>query len=74
MELKSGAAQHVENASVDDEVVQKLGTIDKFGAHVKTDPREIALVKKLDLYMLASFMAKHSVEKSWLTGCSRFCG
>ena len=25
---------------------------DKFGAAAKTDPREIALVKKLDLYML----------------------
>jgi hypothetical protein len=26
--------------------------LDRFGAHAKTDPKEIALVKKLDLYML----------------------
>lgn len=74
MELKSGAAHHIENASVDDELVQKLGTIDRFGAHVKTDPKEIALVKKLDLYILASLIPKNSVEKSWLTEYSQFCG
>lgn len=57
MEPKSGAAHHIENASIDDQAIEKLGTVDKFGAHVKTDPREIALVKKLDLYMLASHIA-----------------
>lgn len=62
MELKSRAAHHVENASVDDQVIEKLGTVDKFGAHVKTDPREIALVKKLDLYMLASHIANQIFE------------
>ena len=28
--------------------------LDKFGAAAKTDPAEIALVKKIDLYMLVS--------------------
>ncbi|QDS74304.1 hypothetical protein FKW77_003859 [Venturia effusa] len=59
MDLKSGAAHHIENASVDDQVIEKLGTVDKFGAHVKTDPRELALVKKLDLYMLATDLVAH---------------
>lgn len=34
---------------------QKMPTIEKvdaFGAHTKTDPKEIALVRKLDWYML----------------------
>lgn len=62
MELKSRAAHHVENVSIDDQVIEKPGTVDKFGAHVKTDPREIALVKKLDLYMLASHIANQISE------------
>ncbi|EGY19445.1 MFS transporter [Verticillium dahliae VdLs.17] len=44
---------HVE-ASNDDGVFEKGGQeeLDQFGSHKKTDPREIALVKKLDRFML----------------------
>jgi hypothetical protein len=31
-----------------------MDKVDKFGAHAKTDPREIALVKKLDWYIMVS--------------------
>lgn len=30
--------------------------IDKFGSHAKTDPKEIALVRKLDLYLMVSWI------------------
>lgn len=43
-----GSVQHVE--SKDDE---KHGErLDRFGSAAKTDPREIALVKKIDLYLM----------------------
>lgn len=29
-----------------------MGQVDRFGAHAKTDPREIKLVKKLDWYIM----------------------
>lgn len=32
--------------------VAKIGKVDEFGAHTKTDPKEIALVKKIDFYIL----------------------
>ncbi|KAF4773596.1 MFS transporter [Colletotrichum scovillei] len=32
--------------------VAKIGKVDEFGAHTKTDPQEIALVKKIDCYIL----------------------
>lgn len=35
---------------------------DKFGSHAKTDPKEIALVKKLDMYLMVSFYAKFTTE------------
>jgi hypothetical protein len=31
-----------------------MDKVDAFGAHAKTDPREIALVKKLDKYIIVS--------------------
>jgi hypothetical protein len=31
---------------------------DKFGSHAKTDPKEIALVKKLDMYLMVSLLTK----------------
>ncbi|KAI1394168.1 putative MFS transporter [Hypoxylon trugodes] len=49
---KSGKAEHVEQIA--GEVLDK-GTdapVDRFGAHAKTDPKEIKLVKKLDMYIL----------------------
>ncbi|KAI0843103.1 putative MFS transporter [Hypoxylon sp. FL0890] len=48
---KSGKPEHVE---VTDEALVKETNeqVDKFGAHAKTDPAEIKLVRKLDLYIL----------------------
>jgi hypothetical protein len=46
-------AEHVE--SVYDPAMEKAQNgevLDEFGAHAKTDPKEIALVKKLDWYIL----------------------
>lgn len=49
---------HIEAQDNDhDEKVQKT---DEFGAHAKTDPKEIALVRKLDMYMLVSLAVKTS--------------
>lgn len=52
---------HIERAETtatnDDAVFSKfpkMDKVDKFGAHAKTDPREIALVKKLDKYIIVS--------------------
>lgn len=45
---------HVEDHDPEEQI-QKLpitDKVDEFGAHTKTDPKEIALVRKLDLYML----------------------
>lgn len=50
---------HIEAHDNDhDEKFQKK---DEFGAHTKTDPREIALVRKLDMYMLVSLAIKTSI-------------
>jgi hypothetical protein len=48
------SAELVERVSVVDEPLKTHHGIelDKFGAAPKTDPAEIALVKKIDLYML----------------------
>ncbi|GJC85507.1 putative transporter C1683.12 [Colletotrichum liriopes] len=35
-----------------DKPAAKSGKVDEFGAHTKTDPKEIALVKKIDWYIL----------------------
>ena len=34
----------------------EIEKVDHFGAHTKTDPKEIALVRKLDIYMLVSLL------------------
>lgn len=44
--------EHVE--TIDDVVKPKIEKVDEFGAHSKTDPKEIAIVKKIDWYMLVS--------------------
>lgn len=50
------AVDQLERVETHDEGVMKIQPtyekVDEFGAHSKTDPREIALVKKLDLYIL----------------------
>lgn len=43
---------HVEAQDKDND--EKFQKMDEFGAHVKTDPKEIALVRKLDMYMMVS--------------------
>jgi hypothetical protein len=50
----------IENAQDEDTTFQKLHNlenVDQFGGQIKTDPAEIALVKKLDWYMLVSKLA-----------------
>ncbi|RBA20520.1 hypothetical protein FPRO05_07967 [Fusarium proliferatum] len=49
------ALDNVESRPNDDAIFSKfpkMDKVDEFGAHAKTDPREIALVKKLDKYIL----------------------
>lgn len=43
----------VETADRNDEILKpRYDKVDEFGAHDKTDPAEIALVRKIDLYCL----------------------
>jgi len=67
---------HIERAETtatnDDAVFSKfpkMDKVDEFGAHAKTDPREIALVKKLDRYILVSVPAAVSHAR-WLKEAS----
>jgi hypothetical protein len=48
--------EHVEHSA--DEIFEKdtNDKVDEFGAHTKTDPAEIKLVRKLDLYILVSLL------------------
>lgn len=51
--------EHIDNknAASINEIDEKDGVhreLDQFGAWAKSDPREIALVKKLDMYIMAS--------------------
>ena len=46
--------------------------LDKFGAATKTDLAEIALVKKIDLYMMVSI--SDSTKKGTVNNLSQFCG
>lgn len=48
LEKVEGSAQHVETQG-DEKHGERL---DRFGSVAKTDPREIALVRKLDLYLM----------------------
>lgn len=45
---------HVETRDEEDQIqkADQNAKVDAFGAHTKTDPKEIALVKKLDWYMM----------------------
>lgn len=45
--------EHIETTDAD-LVKPKMEKVDEFGAHSKTDPKEIAVVKKIDFYMLVS--------------------
>lgn len=47
---KTSSVEHVDSEQEDQ--VENGTQADKFGSIAKTDPKEIALVKKLDLYMM----------------------
>ncbi|KAJ0276588.1 hypothetical protein COL26b_008692 [Colletotrichum chrysophilum] len=52
---KVGVNQMEHVLTTDDPALMKqpaIEKVDEFGAHTKTDPREIALVKKIDWYIL----------------------
>ncbi|GJC77433.1 hypothetical protein ColLi_00271 [Colletotrichum liriopes] len=55
--------------TTDDPALMKqpvIEKVDEFGAHTKTDPKEIALVKKIDWYILVpSNMILNRVRPSW---------
>lgn len=54
--VRDNQIERIETAQ-DDAVFAKfprMDKVDEFGAHAKTDPREIALVKKLDRYIIVS--------------------
>lgn len=49
------AVEHIDQkfgTSMNDPEKPVLVELDRFGAHAKVDPKEIALVKKLDLYIM----------------------
>lgn len=52
LKLENKSVMQIENAH--SEVLNKpaVEVVDQFGSHRKTDPREIKLVRKLDLFML----------------------
>lgn len=54
-EVEKNTTVHVEGDH-DDGILKSTDEekVDEFGAHKKTDPKEIALVRKLDTYMLVS--------------------
>jgi hypothetical protein len=71
---KKDSVELVDTISVIDEPL-KPGygiELDKFGAAVKTDPAEIALVKKIDLYMMVS--VAEGTKKATVNNPSQFCG
>lgn len=44
----------------DGEMKDRFQDVDEFGAHRKTDPAEIALVRKLDLFIIVSISQRHN--------------
>jgi len=65
------ALDNVESRPNDDAIFSKfpkMDKVDEFGAHAKTDPREIALVKKLDKYILVRSSLCHWNIFLFLTG------
>ncbi|EOD45386.1 putative mfs transporter protein [Neofusicoccum parvum UCRNP2] len=73
--------EHVETTDAD-LVKPKMELVDEFGAHAKTDPKEIALVKKLDWYMLPilwlmyfmNFLDRNAMINGKLNGLSKDLG
>ncbi|TDZ54538.1 putative transporter [Colletotrichum trifolii] len=64
------------NDDADFEKIPKMEDVDAFGAHSKTDPKEIALVKKLDIYIipilwlmyLFNFLDRNAIINARLNG------
>lgn len=58
-EKNMGVVEHIDDkfepSIIDPEKPTVVG-FDRFGAHAKTDPVEIALVRKLDLFIMVSFL------------------
>lgn len=56
--VKNGAPEHIEKTTIGDILVdeKKVFEGDRFGAVAKCDPAEIALVRKLDWYILVSVL------------------
>lgn len=44
-----GQVEHIDHT---DEILKPTPQYDRFGSAAKTNPREIALVKEIDLYMM----------------------
>ena len=65
----------LENIETHDELKThpKYEKVDAFGAHAKTDPKEIALVKKIDRYILASRLLSYKKTVA-NPDCSLFSG
>ncbi|KAI9035866.1 putative MFS transporter [Aspergillus affinis] len=57
MEIKSNdvakrGEEHIEHVEQNDEPLKSTTQYDRFGSAKKTDPKEIALVRKIDIYMM----------------------
>ena len=52
--------EHVEHVEQHDEPLKSTTEYDRFGSAKKTDPKEIALVRKIDIYMMVCPL--HMVE------------
>lgn len=68
-EGEKNPVMHVEGSEHDDQLQKPLDNdvdaeFDAFGARKKTDPKEVALVRKLDLYM----MVRAALRVPWLSG------
>ncbi|CCF42514.1 MFS transporter [Colletotrichum higginsianum] len=67
------------NDDADFQKMPKMDKVDEFGAHAKTDPKEIALVKKLDAYIipilwlmyLFNFLDRNAIINARLNGLER---
>jgi hypothetical protein len=54
-EKMAGVVEHIDNkpeALIVDPEKAPVVEFDRFGAHAKTDPKEIALVRKLDMFIM----------------------
>ncbi|OBR05506.1 MFS transporter [Colletotrichum higginsianum IMI 349063] len=70
------------NDDADFQKMPKMDKVDEFGAHAKTDPKEIALVKKLDAYIipilwlmyLFNFLDRNAIINARLNGLEKDLG